>query len=308
MEITDAQKAVLEIEDIRQSDAWFEFLKLYGWKKITTEKGINIALLTTPLGKFAKIQRARTVADTDLIEINNLLQKEKSLFVKVEPSLTQDLEILDSSDFRKSRGFMAPPSTLFIELKQKENDLWNSFSHSAKYSIRRAVREKARVERIIFPSERQLKDFYELIAQTTKHKRFSTISLTNLITTTKIFQDRSVLFLVYNDQNKLQGGKYFLGHKSCIWYMYGGTSDEGRKTKGGYNLVWESFLGLKRLGFDWLDFEGVDDPRYAHTRQWGGFAHFKEKFGGISIQFPYPRIYYYSKLFKLATQLTHLDI
>lgn len=308
MEITDAQKAILEIEDIRQSDAWFDFLKLYGWQKITTEKGINIALLATPLGKFAKIQRAPSILKSDLLEINSLLQKKKALFVKIEPSLVQDLEILNSCDFRKSRGFMAPPSTLFIELKQKENDLWNSFSHSAKYSIRRAVREKTRVERIIAPNEKHLQYFYELIKQTTRHKRFSTISLPNLIITTKIFKNNSILFLVYNAQNKLQGGKYFLGHKSSAWYMYGGTSDEGRKNKSGYNLVWESFLGLKRLGFEWLDFEGVDDSRYSNTRQWGGFSHFKEKFGGVVIQFPYPRIKYYSRLFKIATRFARTDV
>lgn len=308
MEITDTQKAILEIEDIRQSDAWFEFLKLYGWKKLTINKKINVAMLKTPFGQFAKIQRAGNISHQDLSEINNVLHKEKSLFIKIEPSLIQDLDLLDSNDFRKSRGFMAPPSTLFIDLGQKENDLWNSFSHSAKYSIRRAVREKARVERIIAPDEKQLQYFYELIKQTTRHKRFSTISLPNLIATTTIFKNNSILFLVYNDQNELQGGKYFLTYKSCVWYMYGGTSDEGRKSKSGYNLVWESFLGLKRLGFEWLDFEGVDDSRYSNTRQWGGFSHFKEKFGGVVIQFPYPRIKYYSRLFKIATRFARTDV
>ena len=307
MEITNAQKILLEIEDIRQSPNWFNFLKLYGWQKVTTNEGINIAVLKTMFGKIAKIQRAKNITNTALNEIHTVLQKEKTLFVKIEPSLAQDLTVFNNG-FRKSKGFMAPPATLFINLGQKENDLWNSFSHSAKYSIRRAVREGARVERIIAPSTKQLELFYGLVQQTTKYKRFSTISWQNLIASTQIFKNNCILFLVYDSGNNLQGGKYFLGYKSCVWYMYGGTSTEGRKNKSGYNLVWESFMGLKRLGYTWLDFEGVDDDRYSHTKQWGGFAHFKEKFGGESIKFPYPQIHYYSRVFNIAAQLTKLDI
>jgi lipid II:glycine glycyltransferase (peptidoglycan interpeptide bridge formation enzyme) len=117
-----------------------------------------------------------------------------------------------------------------------------------------------------------------------------------------------VLFLVYDKDKKLMGGKYFLGYNKNIWYMYGGTSNEGRRNKAGYNLVWESFLGLKRSGYDFLDFEGVDDDRFAFTQQWGGFSHFKEKFGGVKVEFPLPRIKYFSSILKHLSKFTHFNI
>ena len=308
METIETQKTYLEITDIRQSQKWFEYLKIYGWEHLKTSTGINIALLSTAFGKFAKIQRSPSISQSDLAEIELLMKKHKALFLKIEPSLLQDISLLDQAGFKKSKGVMSPPSTLFIDLTHKENDIWNGFSHSAKYSIKRAVREGARVERIVNPSEDKLIAFYTLVTQTKKKKRFTTTSQEHLLKQAKIFGEEGILFLVYGKNNELFGGKYFLGFNKNVWFMYGGTSSEGRKNKSGYNLVWESLLGLKRFGYRWLDFEGVADARFSQTTTWEGFAHFKEKFGGEKVEFALPRIKYYSSAIRLLNKFTNIDI
>ncbi len=308
MDISQIPQEILNIQDIRHSDEWLEYLKVFGWHRADTSSGVKMAYMTTPLSKFAKIQRTKNITEADLKDVDKIVREKKLAFVKVEPSITQNLDFLDNSGFRVSRGFMSPPSTLFIDLRRKENDIWNGFSHSAKYSVTRAVREGARVEKIVKPSAGDLRKFYDLIDSTTEKQKFSTISYDHLVRKTEVFGDKSTLFLVYSKDGRLDGGKYFLGHGRHVWYMYGGTSEEGRKNKTGYNLVWESFLALKRAGYEWLDFEGVDDRRLKYTEKWGGFAHFKEKFGGTRVEFPFPRIKYYSKVFGLMSRLTGFEV
>ncbi len=99
-----------------------------------------------------------------------------------------------------------------------------------------------------------------------------------------------------------------MGVNKTVWYFHGGTSNEARKNKTGYALVWHSILYLKEQGFEVLDLEGVDDSRFSTTNAWGGFSHFKEKFGGDTVQFPYPHIKYYNKLLKLATKIVPLEL
>ena len=308
MDISKIPQEILNIEDIRHSNEWLEYLKVFGWNTAVTSNGIKMAYMNVPMGKFSKVQRAPTLTTSDLAELEELAKQKKLAFIKIEPSLRQNVAEIDEFGFRPSRGFMSPPATLFIDLRQKENDLWNSFSHSAKYSVKRAARESARIEKIVNPNAEVLRKFYDLVETTVEKKKFSTIAYDHLVRKTEIFGDKAYLFLVYSSDGRLDGGKYFAGYKNCIWYLYGGTSEQGRKNKSGYNLVWESFLALKRAGYEWLDFEGVDDPRFKYTDAWGGFAHFKEKFGGIRVEFELPRIKYYSKVFSLMSRMTGFEV
>ena len=307
MEITPAQKDILDISDIRQSEKWFEFLKLYGWKKAQVKDDYKLAYLTTLFGTLAKLQRPAVLKPEDLQLIEEAAKSNKALFIKIEPRLNQELEIFNEG-YKVSKGFMAPPSTLYIDLRRKENDIWESFSHSAKYSINRASREGYFVEKFENPSKEKLNDFFKIIKETQNRKRFSTISFDKLVKQTEIFAEECFLFFVYDKNKNLMGGKYFLGYKNNVWYMYGATSNIGRKNKAGYKLVWESFLSLKRHDFNFLDFEGVDDDRFSYTSQWGGFSHFKEKFGGIRVEYPLPRIKYFSKVLEKLSSYTQFNI
>ena len=86
--------------------------------------------------------------------------------------------------------------------------------------------------------------------------------------------------------------------------MFGGTTELGRHNKTGYELLWQSILYFKKLGYAWLDLEGVYDPRFPkYLNAWGGFSHFKEKFGGVVVEFPMPYIKYLSPVLKLIAKL-----
>lgn len=294
--------------DIRQSDNWAKYLEYLGWNSIRTSSGINVEIRKAGAMSVAKIQRPKVLFKNDLEEIDDICNKKGVAFLKLEPSLDQDINLLTEFNFKPTLAYLTPPTTVYIDLTKDRDALWNNLSNSAKYSIRRAEREGARVEFYKNPSKEKIEEFFSIEQETAKTKKFSLHPSNDLIEKTKIFGDKAFLINVYDKENNLSGGKYYLGVNNTVWYFHGGTSNSARKNKTGYSLVWQSILYLKEQGYEFLDLEGVDDSRFSTTNAWGGFSHFKEKFGGVTVQFPYPHIKYYNKLLKLAARIVPIEL
>lgn len=277
--------------DLRQSESWAEYLKTVGWRSVRTSNNTNIEFRKFPLGSLVKIQRPKNLNKKELDEIEKICRENKALFTKIEPSLNQKISILKDNNFFKSNFPLLPPSTIFIDLTKPEKELWDSISRSGKYSINRAQRERAKVEFFQKPNDVKLREFSEIAQSTSKKKRFYFEGLKDLKKKVDIFKDQSYLSLVYNEDGDLSGGNFYLGFKKNVWFLHGGTSEIGRKSKDGYELYWKSFLYLKNKGYQTLDLEGKDDGRFpSFTKNWGGFSHFKEKFGGKPIEYPEPHV------------------
>lgn len=284
-------------EDIRQSDKWLEYLEFLGWKKIETSNGVKAAMMQSKLGNVIKIQRPKRVIQKDLEELEDAAQKNDIALIKLEPNLNQDLQVLKDFGYEARGSPLSPPSTLFIDLRKSEKELWEEVSGSGKYSIRRARREGAKVEFHVNPSEDLVKKFYQIHSSTGKQKSFYIQPYEDIKKKVDLFGNKAVLGMVSTKDGSVTGANLYLGYEEAIWYIHGGTTSEGRKTKNGYELYWQSILFLKEGGYDWLDLEGVDDKRFpGFTKGWGGLSHFKEKFGGTRIEFPSPYVKFYKPL------------
>jgi lipid II:glycine glycyltransferase (peptidoglycan interpeptide bridge formation enzyme) len=291
MESSKINKVTYYDEELRQSENWAKYLTTLGWTSVRTSSGINIEHRKLGFLSIVKIQHPKPLTTQDLEEIETICKKHKALFIKIEPSIGQDIKILEEKNYRKSHYPMLPPATIYTDLTKTEEELWNAVSKSGKYAIRRAQREGAKIEIYKNPSEEKLKIFNEVAQHTAKKQKFYVNTLKDLIAKTEIFGDNAFLALSYTKENQLAGGIYYLANKNCVWFMHGGTSDIGRKGKEGHELFWKSFLYFKELGFEILDLEGKDDDRFpTFTKNWGGFSHFKERFGGNIVSFPYPHI------------------
>lgn len=297
------------VSDIRQSKEWAECLAMYGWKSFRTSKNINIEVLKLGIGGFVKIQKPPALDQQDLVEIERICLENKALFVKIEPGLDQGMGLLKENTYVPSIFILTPTKTIRINLEKDEKQLWNDISHSGKYSINRAKREGCQVKFFENPSNEKLKEFYEVHKETGKKKDFEVRSFLDLKKRTEAFGNNSHLVMVYDKNNVLCGGKFYLGFNKNVWYVYGGTSGKGRKNKTGYLLLWESILHLRKLGYELLDLDGIYDsrfPRFLHA--WGGFSHFKEKFGGDVIEFPVPHVKYFNPFLKTISKLSGVNI
>lgn len=286
-----------KIVDIRQSDKWAEYLKTLGWTSVRTSNHTNVEFRNTVFGKVAKIQRPSKLEKSDLKEIKQICKENRVGYLKIEPGVDQNIDLMRSLDYLQTKAYLTPTTTIYIDLLKKENDLWNDISRSGKYSIKRAVREGATVKFYKNPTDELLLKFLSLQAESAEKRNFAKLTIQDLKNKRDIFTEECFIIFVYDKENNLCGGKLYLAHNGIVWYMHGGTSEIGRNNKTGYELQWQAILYFKKQGFELLDLEGKDDARIPHTTtKWGGFSHFKEKFGGIVVEYPLPRAKYYSKM------------
>lgn len=296
------------IEDIRQSDEWGKYLESIGWVTRKTSSGILIAIRPSPIGNFVKIQHPKKFGKDDLAEIEKICRKEKCVYIKIEPDYTQDLSVFEGEGYRPSYSPNCVSSTIFIDLTKSEEELWESISHSARYSINRAIREGYKVVSVTNPTYEQLRETYDVVAATSKLKNFYLPPYKEYSVRVKLFGDRSHICKVVDSENKLQSSKFCLGHKNMVLFASGGSTEEARKNKSGYLLMWEAIKFLKNEGYEVFDLEGKDDKRFPfQTRNWGGFSHFKEKFGGTPIEFPVPQIKFLNPIYRIASGLFKVD-
>lgn len=292
-----------KIIDIRQTPQWGTFLESLKWESHFVE---NILVMTRSLGigSAVKIQHPTRVTSQNLIDIEILCKKKNALFIKLEPFLGQDIKLITDAGYVESPYPQCVPSTMYLNLAKSQDELWGGISHSGKYAINRGKREGAEVTFITNPfGTAELKQFYDLCRETGKLRKFYVPPFSELASKAKAFGNDAILGLVHNTQKQLISGKFYVGAGDMVLYVVGGTSSVGRSERGGFNLMWESMLYLKERGYKILDLEGVDDPRYPiFTKNWGGFSHFKEKFGGDIVRFDPPMIKYLSPVFKLLAR------
>ncbi len=298
-----------QIVDIRQSPQWGEYLKSLGWQKHTLGGHKNLYSLKTGPLVIAKMQRPVNLSLVDLKNLDELAQKNRFAFVKLEPSLDQNLDLLAQLRFKISMSPLCPPSTIFIDLEDSVENLTKKLSHSAKYSIHRAEREGGKIEFYKYPSLELLDEVYPAYKETTQKQKFLGPSFNDLKTKKDLWGEQCHLAISKNAQGQIQGVNMYLCFNDTAWFIHGATCNEARKTRFGYLLLWESILYLKSQGYKLLDLEGKDDRRFpSFTKHWGGFSHFKERFGGIEVSFPYPQIKYYSLALKFLSRFYNSTI
>lgn len=299
----------MSIASLRQSKPWESYLRFLNWDVVTTKSGIKIAVMKTILGTVSKVQRPKVFNSEELDEIEAVCKDRKCMFIKIESGFGQDEKILTERGYQESKFPLSPPSTMYIDLGESEQELWKKVSKSGKYSVKRAGREGSKVEFIEGPSKKDVEEFYKMAKETSKRGKFYIQPVKDLLKKREIFGKNCFLGRVFDKNGELVGAKLFFGNKNTVTFMYGATSKLGRKGKGGYELMWQSILYFKGLGFQFLDLEGVDDDRFPiFTKGWGGFSHFKEKFGGVVLRLPPPYIKYTSPVLKFLSKFQELPL
>jgi lipid II:glycine glycyltransferase (peptidoglycan interpeptide bridge formation enzyme) len=297
------------VQDVRQCDAWGKYLNSIGWKTIRTSGGILMAIKKLLFFSLIKIQKPTNVTKEDLEEIERIAKKENYFLIKLEPFLGQDEKIISDAGYSKSNTPLSVPSTMVIDLDKDEKYLWEKLSHSAKYSINRSKREGSQIRYYENPTKEAFKIFYEVFSETAKKQKFYKLPYEEAWSRSISFGRKSYLIMAYDKKGVLMCGKLFLANENLVLYSLGGTTEAGRKAKSGYELLWQSFLYFKGLGYKALDLEGLDDKRFPFfTSGWGGFSHFKEKFGGIVVRFPHPYVKFSNKMLSALNKIAPMPI
>lgn len=297
------------IQDIRQSEKWGLYLKSLGWEYSKTSSGILVVTKSIKIGSVAKVQRPKNLTQKDVDEINQICREKKALFVKMEPFCFEDANLLEQNGYIANTNPLSPPSTFYVDLTKSEEDLWKNISESGRYSINRSKREETKMRFYQNPLVEKLEPYFKMCQETGRRNHFFIQPYKDLLSKVKVFGKDSHLVLAYDKNGNLLSGKFYLCYKDMVLYSTGGTSALGRKGKAGYQLLWDSILYFKGLGYRVFDLEGRSDDRFKEiSRNWTGFTHFKEKFGPEIIEFPYPYNKYFSLVLKILDRVFKMPI
>ncbi len=294
--------------ELRQSEGWGKYLESLGWRTETIE-GCAVRIRNIgPFGSIIKIQRPENLP---LAKIDEIAKKNRALFVKVEPRSGAQAQNLILSHYQVDAWPLTPSRTVFINLKQPETDLLESFSKDTRQSIKKA--RSLNLSPIAYRQTSKefghaLEIFYNLFKQTAREKGFWVASLSELRAKATAFKENCYLILTFRIYEKLESetnllplsGVLLITSDKIGYYHHAASLHLGQLVKAPYLCLWEALKTAKTMGAEKVDLEGIFDPRFPSMfKKWINFSTFKLKWGGVIKEYPSNYIKFFNPLVKL---------
>lgn len=282
-----------------QLGEWGELKSAFGWDAIRVVRdgiGAQVLFRRLPLGlTFAYIPKGplfreptETARKDFWAEVDALCQKRRAIFLKVEPDgWDEDSSpfILHPASFLLSPQRVQPRSTLLIDLRGSEEDVFNRMKPKTRYNIRLAGRKEVTVR-----ASDDIENFYNVMDVTSRREAFHVHSLEYYRRAYELFHPRGMceLFVAEFEGRTLAAVMVFASRKTG-YYFYGASADEERNRKPTYPLQWEAIRWAHRKGCTEYDMWGIPDEAAdvsedeAEGREDGlwGVYRFKRGFGGV---------------------------
>lgn len=278
---------------ILQTSAWGMFKSSFGWKTRWVQSGAagaQVLFYHLPLGFSVAYIPKGPVGETwgNLWpEIDALCQKEKSVFLKVEPDIYES-EGGDLKDclpgFLPGCSPIQPRRTLLVNLKGSEEDWLSRMKPKTRYNIHLAARKGVKVK-----ESQDLGTFYRLMRVTGERNRFGVHSQDYYQRAFQLFIEKGNCVLLQAEfQGEPLAAVMIFQRGTRAWYFYGESSDKNRNLMPTYLLQWEAIRWAAQKGCLEYDLWGVPDfeeealEKAFSSRNdnlWGVYR-FKRGFGG----------------------------
>jgi lipid II:glycine glycyltransferase (peptidoglycan interpeptide bridge formation enzyme) len=284
-----------------QSWAWGELKSEFGWTAERVDDGpacaqVLFRSLPAGLGSMAYIPKGPVVDFHDEAALKSLLaalgplaEKERALCLKIEPNLDDEpwlAERLCAHGFKLSPQEIQPRRTILVDLDAEPDDLLKRMKQKTRYNIRLAGRRGVTVRPA---NDKDLPDVYDLMKLTAERDGFGIHSPYYYETAYRRFVPAGQgALLVAEHEGRLLAALMAFAFGGTAIYMYGASSNEGRKRMPTYLLQWEAMLWAKKQGCVVYDLWGVPDEdeeslEAGFTQRsdglWGVYR-FKRGFGG----------------------------
>jgi lipid II:glycine glycyltransferase (peptidoglycan interpeptide bridge formation enzyme) len=230
-------------------------------------------------------------------EISARANLEKAVFLRVEPAEGCALALFTSvrkgNDAHSLRSWLPahahyqPEWTLRVDLRPSEEDILKQMESKGRYNARLAAKKGVTVRATQNPKDAA--HFYQILQKTGERDRFGIHAEPYY----KTFLEEGArgkwgaLFLAEHEGKAIAGALVTFYGKTGT-YFYGASDHAYRSLMAPYLLQWEAMCEAKRQGCEWYDFLGIappDEPKHV----WRGVTEFKEKFGGVRVQYPAAR-------------------
>jgi lipid II:glycine glycyltransferase (peptidoglycan interpeptide bridge formation enzyme) len=281
---------------ILQSGEWGELKSAFGWEAVRVEKnglGAQILFRRLPLGlTFAYIPKgpvgtSSTQTNTQFwADVDTLCQKKHAVFLKMEQDGWEGDpgSSIQHDAFLSSPQHIQPRTTLVVDLRGSEEDVFNRMKPKARYNIRLAGRKDV----LVHPSD-NMDAFYRIMGVTSQREEFNVHSLEYYRRAYALFYPKGMCELFVADfQGQTLAAVMAFAYGKNAYYFYGASGDVERNRKPTYPLQWETIRWAQAKGCTEYDMWGIPDEATdvdddeAEAREDGlwGVYRFKRGFGG----------------------------
>jgi len=313
---------------ILQTGAWGDLKSAFGWDVVrvivdgnqgsqSSIVGAQILFKRLPLGlTIAYLPRGPVGGyseDSWLAweslwpEVDKLCQKRKSIFLKVEPDLSETPESGNGESrhlpenipggFQFSQQDIQPIRTLVVNLEADEDQVLMRMKQKTRYNIRLALKKG-----IVVRSSSDIDLFYRLMTETGSRDNFGVHSQEYYRRAYALFYPQGECELLVAEYKEEPLAALMVFAKGVrAWYFYGASADKQRKLMPTYLLQWEAMRWARAQDCISYDLWGVPDEderiledNFAKRKGglWGVYR-FKRGFGGQieRASGPYDRVY-----------------
>ncbi|OGM56472.1 hypothetical protein A3E15_01070 [Candidatus Woesebacteria bacterium RIFCSPHIGHO2_12_FULL_42_9] len=270
-----------------QTWEWGEFRKAWGNKVIRLPFG-QLTLHSLPLlpYKIAAFEKGPAPTKNMLNELKKLAKEENLIFIKLEPSVSENLEKLKNllSEYGATKGkTLFTPTTFWIDLTKSEEELLKSFHSKTRYNIRLA--QKNGVEVVEDNSEAAFKKYLELTKETVKRQGFYAHNrryhelMWEHLHRKPVSEGKEPIARLLTARYKSQIITAWIVFvwKDFLYYPYGASTEKHKNIMANNLMMWEAIRFGKSLGLKTFDLWGREEGK--------GFTKFKEGYGPQVVEF-----------------------
>ncbi len=231
--------------------------------------------------------------DLQLAALKDLGQREKALFIKLEPDVSTppknkaDIEGLRSI-LVDAGCFLGRPLftkySFLLDLTQSEDELLAKMKSKTRYNIRLA--EKRGVEVVEDNSDEAFEAYLSLLSETTHRQKFYAHGEKYHRKMWKHMRAAGIARLLKATyQGKVLTAWVLFYYKNRLYYPYGASSREFREVMASNLVMWKAMQLGKSLGATTFDLWGALGPDPDPKDPWYGFHNFKLGYGGDLAEF-----------------------
>src|SRR3989344_1585103 len=274
--------------DLRQTPQYARYMETLGWQTAKVN-GDYLYFRKLPLiGNVGKLQRPQKLPTAEQLRA---LQKRHHLSVLyLEP--TRHPSPITHHLTRAKSAFL-PSKTIYIDLAISEETLLKEMKPKTRYNIGLAARRG-----VIIKNSTLINEFANLWQSSARKRGMWLPQKKEIKALWSAYRDKAHLLLAHSAEKPI-AGVLLVESPEIMYYMYAGSTSEGKKLFAPTLLAWEAMRLAKEKGKKFFDFEGIYAPRYKSTKTWKGFTKFKEGFGGKVVEYPPTLVYYSNPLLKL---------
>ena len=234
-----------------------------------------LALGYVPRGPVAtRFDRGSITAFT--AALRSLARSRRLVHVSADPGLEgiEPARLLTDAGWRETDP-LQPQTTQLIDLRPDEAALWSDVYKSTRRYVNGARKQGCRLRE---GDESDLAVFYGILVETARRSGFIHRSLDAYRDVYRAFaRDGQARILIGSlPDGTPVSSKMILFTGPRAAQLYGGLSDAGVAARAGHFFEWETLVWCKAQGATFFDMWG---------RSTGGIAHFKQGFGGRTIDY-----------------------